>query len=163
MFHKLFGQKKSTDQQMLLAIADGTAVSLSEVPDPVFADKILGDGVAVIPANGQIVSPVDGEIVSVTDTCHAIAIVTNDGVEILIHIGLDTVELGGKGFTPHVQAGDRIKAGAPLMDVDLDLIQREGYNTITPVLILNYSTLQEVTFSTGTVKAGMSVLAAYRK
>ena len=115
----------------------GKAVALTEVPDPTFSEKILGDGFAVIPSEGKIYAPADGEVTVVFDTLHAITMTTDQGAELLIHIGLDTVTLKGAPFTAHVAAGDQVKKGDLLMDVDLDKITGAGLNTVTPVLICN--------------------------
>ena len=122
---------------LIYAPCKGRVVPLAEVPDPVFADKVLGDGFAVIPADGRIYAPADGEVAMVFDTLHAITLTSSSGTEILIHIGLDTVTLKGAPFTAHVAAGDQVKKGDLLMDVDLDKITGAGLNTVTPVLICN--------------------------
>ena len=98
----------------------GKAVALTEVPDPTFSEKILGDGFAVIPSEGKIYAPADGEVTVVFDTLHAITMTTDQGAELLIHIGLDTVTLKGAPFTAHVAAGDHVKKGDLLLDADLD-------------------------------------------
>lgn len=115
----------------------GEVVALEEVPDPTFAQEILGKGVAVIPSNGRAVAPMDGEIISVFDTKHAYAIKGDNGVELLIHIGIDTVKLGGKHFEPKVQTGDRVKAGDVLVEFDAEAIKTAGYPIITPVIVTN--------------------------
>ena len=134
MFHFLKGKNK---ENILYAPCKGKVVPLSEVPDPTFSEKILGDGFAVIPSEGKIYAPTDGEIAMVFDTLHAITLTSSSGTEILIHIGLDTVTLKGAPFTAHVAAGDQVKKGDLLMDVDLDKITEAGLNTVTPVLICN--------------------------
>ena len=115
----------------------GRVVPLAEVPDPVFADKVLGDGFAVIPADGRIYAPADGEVAMVFDTLHAVTLTSTQGAEILIHIGLDTVTLKGEPFKAHVAAGDKVKKGDLLIEADLDKIEKAGLNTIIPVLICN--------------------------
>lgn len=115
----------------------GRTVSLKEVSDPAFAEEILGRGVAVIPYDGHVVSPVKGTVVTVFETLHAIGLKSEDGVEVLIHIGLDTVKLGGRHFTPRAKTGDLVAVGTPLVDVDLQKVQAEGYDVITPVIISN--------------------------
>lgn len=115
----------------------GTAIALSEVKDEVFSKNIVGKGAAVIPAEGKVYAPVDGVAVSVFDTKHAIGIKAEDGTEILIHIGLDTVELGGKHFTAHINQGDAIKKGQLLMEFDIEAIKAAGYDVVTPVIISN--------------------------
>lgn len=106
MFHFLKGKNK---ENVLYAPCKGKVVPLSEVPDPTFSEKILGDGFAVIPSEGKIYAPTDGEIAMVFDTLHAITLTSSSGTEILIHIGLDTVTLKGAPFTAHVAAGDQVK------------------------------------------------------
>ena len=131
MFHFLKGKSK---ENVLYAPCKGKVVPLSEVPDPTFSEKILGDGFAVIPSEGKIYAPTDGEI----------AITSSSGTEILIHIGLDTVTLKGAPFTAHVAAGDQVKKGDLLMDVDLDKITGAGLNTVTPVLICNTDDYEKI-------------------
>lgn len=118
MFHFLKGKNK---ENVLYAPCKGKVVPLSEVPDPTFSEKILGDGFAVIPSEGKIYAPTDGEIAMVFDTLHAITLTSSSGTEILIHIGLDTVTLKGAPFTAHVAAGDQVKKGDLLMDVTWSL------------------------------------------
>ncbi len=115
----------------------GTAISLNEVKDEVFSKNIVGKGAAVIPAEGKVYAPVDGVAVSVFDTKHAIGIAAENGAEILIHIGLDTVELNGKYFTAHISQGDAVKKGQLLMEFDMEAIRAAGYDVVTPVIISN--------------------------
>ncbi len=119
----------------ITAPVTGKTVNLKDVPDEVFSKKILGDGVAVIPDNGKIVSPVNGEVVSVSDSLHAYTFKSDDGLNILVHIGLDTVKLKGKGFKALVKAGDKVKRGTPVAEVDLDVLKEEGLNPITSVIV----------------------------
>ena len=113
----------------------GMSVPLEEVPDPVFSQKIIGDGMAVIPSDGRIVSPVDAQVVSVADTAHAYGLKTEDGIELLIHAGLETVSLKGECFKVHVKQGDTVKAGDVLAEMDLKFLEERKLNPITPVLI----------------------------
>ena len=115
----------------------GKAVPLKEVNDPTFAEEILGKGVAIIPEEGLAVSPINGTVVNIFDTLHAIGLKSDDGVEVLIHIGLDTVKLGGKHFKAIAKSGDRVEVGAPLVEFDIDKIKEEGYDIITPIIISN--------------------------
>ncbi|NJP38823.1 PTS sugar transporter subunit IIA [Alkalicoccus luteus] len=146
MFKKLFGlDKKKEEVQMpeadgkdvLVSPADGEVVALSEVPDPTFAEKMMGDGVAVKPSSGKIVSPVTGEIMQLFPTKHAVGIKTVNGVEILLHIGIETVNMQGEGFKAHVGEGDKVSAGDTLIEFDLDLVNEKAESTITPVIITN--------------------------
>ena len=129
--------KGKSKGNIIYSPCNGKVVPLSEVSDPTFAEKILGDGFAVIPSEGKIYAPADGEVTMVFDTLHAITITSTQGTELLIHIGLDTVTLKGEPFTAHVVAGDKVKKGDLLMDVDLDKIKAAGLEIITPVLICN--------------------------
>lgn len=130
MFKFFKGKEKGN---VLYAPCKGKVVPLTEVPDPTFSEKLLGDGFAVIPTEGKVYAPADAEVTMVFDTLHAITLTSSQGAEILIHIGLDTVTLKGAPFTAHVAAGDKVKKGDLLMDVDLDKIKEAGLNTITPV------------------------------
>ena len=115
MFLKgLFGGGKAKKQ--ILAPAEGKCVPMSEVNDPTFSQEILGKGIAIIPAVGKVYAPADGEVTMVFETKHALSVKTSDGAELIIHIGLDTVNLQGKYFNAHVAAGDKVKAGDLLMD-----------------------------------------------
>lgn len=115
----------------------GEVVSLSKVSDETFAKEIMGKGIAIIPTKGRVVSPISGKVGSVFNTKHAIGLISEEGTEVLIHIGIDTVKLGGKYFTAHVKAGDTVKVGDLLVEFDKDAIQAEGYELITPVVITN--------------------------
>lgn len=122
----------------------GTAILLAEVPDDTFAAEILGKGMAIVPESGEVVAPVNGTISTIFDTRHAVGITADDGMEILIHVGINTVELKGQYFTAHVEEGDPVKAGQPLLTVDLEGIQAAGYNLTTPVIVTNSDDYAEV-------------------
>ncbi len=132
----------------------GKVIPLSEVPDPVFSEKVLGDGCAVLPDDGKIYSPVDGEISSVAETKHAYGFSSEDGLEILVHFGLETVALKGEGFISHVQEGDKVKRGQLIAEVDTALLQKHGINLITPVLICDGADELQMDVTSGKVKAG---------
>ena len=147
--------KKKEKKHVIGSPAKGKAVSLKEVNDPTFAEEMLGKGAAVIPEEGKIYAPADGEIGMVFDTLHAVSMTTDFGAEILIHIGLDTVKMKGEGFTGHVKAGDHVKKGDLLLEVDLEKVKAAGYDTITPVIVCNtpdYSSVENV--GKGAVNAG---------
>ena len=140
---------------------NGELVELSKVPDATFADGVLGQGVAILPSEGKLYSPVNGTVASVFDTKHAIALVTDSGAEMLIHVGLETVSLNGKYFTPKVKDGDKVKAGDLLMEFDLESIKKE-FPTFTPVLVTNadeYSSV-DVIKTSGPVKVGDQLYTA---
>lgn len=152
---------KNEDACMGISIvspATGQAVKLETVPDPVFSEKILGDGMAVIPKDGKIVSPVDGEVVSVADTLHAYGFSTESGLEILVHIGLETVSLKGECFKSHVKVGDKVKAGDLVAEVDLEFLKQKNINPVTPVLICDGLDGKSLNCGEGEMKAGKSTL-----
>lgn len=134
MFKKLFGKSEKSIEEILVSPVTGRVVDITEVPDPTFSKKMLGDGVAFKPTNGEFVAPVSGEVINLFPTKHAIGIKSSNGVEYLIHIGIDTVNLQGEGFTAHIAQGDKVNAGDPLITVDLDFIAEKA-KTITPLVI----------------------------
>ena len=151
-------QEKQNVLTTFLAPLTGKAVSLSEVPDPVFAEKVIGDGIAIIPEDGKIVSPVDGEISSIAETGHAYGFTADNGLEVLVHVGLETVSLKGECFKVYAKAGDKVKAGDLIAEVDLNLLKEKGLNSISPVLICSDLEEKEILYTEGNVKAGESVV-----
>lgn len=131
------------DSEILSPLA-GTAIALEDVPDPTFAEGILGLGAAVEPSEGKVVAPADGTVGTLFDTHHAIGLNLDNGAELLIHIGINTVELNGEGFTAHVSEGDRVKRGQTLITFDKDLIASKGYKTVTPVIVTNPDDYSEI-------------------
>lgn len=127
----------STKSGMILAPVKGNVIAREDIPDPTFAAGVLGDGVGIEPSEGVVVAPCDGEISSVTDTCHAIGITGAEDMEILIHVGIDTVNMQGDGFNLLVSEGDKVKAGQKLLTFDMDKIRAAGYSTTTAVLLTN--------------------------
>ena len=136
-FDKLFGKKEAPNGNQLFAPLNGKAVPISEVPDPTFGECLLGNGIAIIPADGKVYAPCDGKIEMMFSTGHAVSLVSNSGIEVLIHVGLETVTLEGKPFTLHAQSGDTVKKGQLLLEADLEAIKAAGLNTITPVVVCN--------------------------
>ena len=140
------------------SVADGQVIALEQVKDPVFAQKMMGDGFAVEPANGNIVSPVTGTVSSIFPTKHALGLVTESGLEVLVHIGLDTVSLEGKPFTVHVSEGQKVAAGDLLVTADLDAIRAAGRETSTVVVFTNGDVLKSVKLEqTGSLAAKTAV------
>lgn len=137
----------------------GECVELSQVNDPTFSSGLLGSGVAVIPADGKICAPVDGTINLIFPTGHAVAMTTEDGAELLIHFGLDTVKLEGKHFNIVAEAGTKVKKGTLLVEADVEAIKAEGYDVITPVLVSNTDAFASVEGFTGkTVNVGDEII-----
>lgn len=126
-----------TEKGVICSPLTGKAIPMSEVPDDTFAAEVLGKGMAVIPSEGKVVAPCHGEISTLFDTKHAIGITTKDGVELLIHVGVNTVELNGKYYEAHVEQGDQVKPGQVLLTFDIQKIQEAGYPVETPVIIAN--------------------------
>ena len=137
----------------------GEAIPLANVNDPTFAAGILGQGYAVIPSEGNVYAPFDGSVETLMDTHHALGLTSKQGTTLLIHVGLETVSLGGKYFTPHVKQGDTFKKGDLLLSFDLDSLKKEGFDTSTPVIITNTDDYQELKLTkTGEVNAGEEIL-----
>ena len=130
---KLFG-KKTDDFYAPMA---GKAVPITEVPDPTFAECMLGNGIAIEPAEGKVYAPCDATVDMMFTTGHAVSLVADNGAEILIHVGLETVSLEGKPFTVHAANGDKVKKGQLLIEVDLDAVKAAGLPTITPMVVCN--------------------------
>ena len=140
---------------VLSACLNGTVVPLAEVKDEAFASGALGDGIAIEPIDGELVAPADGEISSTFETHHAVGMTTVDGAELLMHIGIDTVKLGGKHFTYLVNEGDKVKKGQPLIRFELEAIKAEGYPVTTPLIVCNTDDYAAVAAkASGTVKQG---------
>lgn len=133
----MFGFKKKERIVELASPVNGKMIDLKEVPDKVFASEMMGPGVAFISNDGKIYSPCDGELITVFPTKHAIGIKANNGAEILIHFGLDTVQLEGKGFRQVAKEGQRLKKGDLILDVDIVFLQKKGYAIETPMVITN--------------------------
>lgn len=158
----LFKRKKYVD---VYSPMDGTLVKIEEVPDPVFAQKMVGDGIAVEPAKGLVVSPVDGTVIQLFPTKHALGIRTKEGLEILIHIGMDTVEMKGDGFESFVSEGDRVKIGDKLITFDIEKV-KEKHPLTSPVIITNGDIVDKIekVEDSKEVKAGESrVMRVYLK
>ncbi|QUH28994.1 PTS sugar transporter subunit IIA [Vallitalea guaymasensis] len=131
---KLFKKQKET---LIYSPARGKVVELDKVPDEVFASRMIGDGIAVLPEDGIIKAPCDGKIIQIFPTNHAIGISSEEGLEILIHMGIDTVELKGEGYERLIEEEQVVKKGDPLIKMDLELIKEKGKAVITPIIITN--------------------------
>lgn len=153
------GLLKKNKLAALGAPMNGECVSIKDVPDPTFAEEMLGKGIAVIPSDGKVYAPADGTISTVFGTRHAVGITTDAGAELLIHVGLDTVELKGEPFVVKVEEGQKVKKGDMLLEADLEQIKAAGKNTITPLVVCNSDEYSKVEVITGkTVTAGDDVM-----
>lgn len=141
----------------------GEAVDLSQVPDPVFAEKMVGDGIAIIPTEDIVVAPCDGKIAQIFPTNHAIGIEATSGLDLLIHIGIDTVDLKGDGFKRLVEEGDMVKKGQPILEVDVKRVKELGKPLTSPFVITNVDELEFKKRTTGKVEAGKTVILAVKK
>ena len=147
-FSNLFSKKETVNPNHIYAPLAGKAVPVSEVPDPTFAEGLLGNGIAIIPSDGKVFAPCDATVETMFDTGHAVALSTANGAELLIHVGLETVGLNGAPFTIHVKNGDKVKKGQLLFEADLDAIKAAGLPIITPFLVCNsddYTTFEVTT------------------
>ncbi len=142
----------------LIAPLSGQIIPLEEVSDPVFSDKVLGDGIAIIPNNGKIYSPVNGTVTTVSSTLHAYGFSTEDGFDILVHVGLETVSLKGEGFKAYIKEGEIVKAGELIAEVDLELLNKKEISTTTPVLICAGAENLEMKKASGNAEAGKTTV-----
>lgn len=152
-------EKEPVEPETILSPIKGVTVPLSDVKDEVFASESLGKGVAILPDEGKVYSPVDGKVTVVFPTKHAIGINSDNGAELLIHIGMDTVQLEGKGFTSHVEQNQMVHKGDLLMEFDVDGITSQGYDVTTPIIITNTKNYNKVDIvASGQVNHGDEVI-----
>ncbi len=164
LFDKIL--KKSQEvpaEEVLAAYAEGELISIKDVNDPTFAEEVLGKGVAIIPVKGELYAPIDGIVTMLFDTRHAIALTTAMGQEVLLHIGIDTVELKGEYFTANVKVGQKVKTGELLIRFDKEKIREKGFDTVIPMVVTNQEDFREFQFEEpGTVKSGETVMTVYK-
>ena len=151
LFDKLFGKKEELNPNHIYAPMAGEAVAITEVPDPTFAEGTMGNGIAIKPTGGKVCAPFNGTVDMMFETGHAVSLISESGIELLIHVGLETVGLNGAPFQVKVTNGQKVKKGDVLMIADLEAIKAAGLPTITPVLVCN--TDDYTTFNTTTGKA----------
>ncbi|MEG2984563.1 MAG: PTS sugar transporter subunit IIA [Paraclostridium sp.] len=149
----IFKKSKQEDVKGIVSPTNGELLEITKVPDEVFSTKMMGDGFAIKSSDGVIVSPVDGKIGVVFETKHAIIIESTEGKEILIHLGIDTVNLKGEGFEVFVNVGDEVKAGDKLVKMDLPFIEANAKSSISPVIFTNLESNESIKVTEGTVKA----------
>ncbi len=156
LFSKLFGDKSNSDSGTIEIVAplSGEIVNIEDVPDVVFAEKIVGDGIAIKPTGNKMVAPVDGTIGKIFETNHAFSIESDSGIELFVHFGIDTVELKGEGFKRIAEEGQRVKVGDPVIEFDLPLLEEKAKSTLTPVVISNMDEIKELIKLSGSVTVG---------
>nr|WP_132040777.1 PTS glucose transporter subunit IIA [Caldanaerobacter subterraneus] len=150
--------KQTTKRLLIKSPVDGEVIEIINVPDEVFAQKLIGDGVAVIPEADIFVSPVDGIVTAVFPTKHAIGIRTKEGIEVMIHVGIDTVKLNGEGFDVFVSEGDKVKVGDKLLKVERTLIKSKAKSLVSPIVVTNMDRIKEFKKMTGKATAGQTVV-----
>ncbi|MFZ7134947.1 PTS glucose transporter subunit IIA [Avibacterium avium] len=163
-FDKLFGSKSNkTVEVEIYAPLSGDIVNIEDVPDVVFSEKIVGDGIAIRPTGNKLVAPVDGVVGKIFETNHAFSMESTDGVELFVHFGIDTVELKGEGFRRVAEEGQTVKRGDTIIELDLDLLEAKAKSVLTPVVISNMDEISHIEKKTGEVVAGESVVLVVKK
>lgn len=144
MLRSIFGKKEKRTVEPLYAPLTGNIIELETVPDPVFSQKLLGEGFAIEPVEGIVVAPVDGQVIQIFHTKHAIGLRSEMGIEWLIHVGLETVGMNGIGFDVNVKEGQKVKVGDLLMTFDLPMIREKAASTISPIIMTNSDIVQSI-------------------
>lgn len=145
------GNTQSDNTIDIIAPISGEIVAIEDVPDVVFAEKIVGDGIAIRPTGNKMVAPCDGEIGKIFETNHAFSLESDTGIELFVHFGIDTVELKGEGFTRIAQEGQKVKAGDTIIEFDLEFLKANAKSILTPVVISNMDEIKELQKMSGTV------------
>lgn len=145
----------------LKAVVNGKCIPIEETKDEVFSNKVLGEGIAFLPADGKIVAPVAGAVSKISPEKHLYCIQTKEGVNVVVHIGIGSVRQNGEGFVPMVSEGQKVQAGDMLADVDIDRLKAAGVDLCTPVIVTGHDILDEIECETGDVTAGESVVMRF--
>ena len=148
------GSTPSSNTIDMIAPISGEIVAIEDVPDVVFAEKIVGDGIAIRPTGNKMVAPCDGEIGKIFETNHAFSLESDSGIELFVHFGIDTVELKGQGFTRIAQEGQKVKAGETIIEFDLEFLTKNAKSILTPVVISNMDEIKELQKMSGAVVVG---------
>lgn len=146
LFDKFKTKKPETEPGAVYAPMTGKVIALEEIPDQVFSQGILGPGCGMEPENGELAAPFNGKIISVAETKHAVGIVSDDGIELLLHVGMDTVQMDGDGFSVKVREGDKVSCGQLLMKFDMEKIKNAGYPTTTAIIVTNGDDFKKIEF-----------------
>ncbi len=164
LFDKLFGSKDNKGAEVeIYAPLSGEIVNIEDVPDVVFSEKIVGDGIAIRPTGNKIVAPIDGVIGKIFETNHAFSMESREGVELFVHFGIDTVELKGEGFTRIAEEGQEVKKGDVIIEFDLPLLEAKEKSVLTPVVISNMDEISSIEKSSGPVILGETVILKLKK
>ncbi|MGR6979865.1 PTS glucose transporter subunit IIA [Testudinibacter sp. P27/CKL/0425] len=164
LFDKLFGSKDNKGAEVeIYAPLSGEIVNIEDVPDVVFSEKIVGDGIAIRPTGNKIVAPIDGVIGKIFETNHAFSMESKEGVELFVHFGIDTVELKGEGFTRIAEEGQEVKKGDTIIEFDLAVLEAKAKSVLTPVVISNMDEISSIEKSSGPVVLGETVILKLKK
>ena len=164
LFDKLFGSKENKSVEVeIYAPLSGEIVNIEDVPDVVFSEKIVGDGIAIRPRGNKIVAPIDGVIGKIFETNHAFSMESKEGIELFVHFGTDTVELKGEGFTRIAQEGQAVKRGDTVIEFDLELLESKAKSVLTPVVVSNMDEISNIEKKAGEVVAGESIVLVLKK
>ncbi|MBV7388134.1 PTS glucose transporter subunit IIA [Pasteurellaceae bacterium TAE3-ERU1] len=164
LFDKLFGSKDNKGAEVeIYAPLSGEIVNIEDVPDVVFSEKIVGDGIAIRPTGNKIVAPIDGVIGKIFETNHAFSMESKEGVELFVHFGIDTVELKGEGFTRIAEEGQEVKKGDTVIEFDLALLEEKAKSVLTPVVISNMDEITSMEKSAGQAVVGETVVLKLKK
>ena len=165
LFNGFFKEKRSIvcEPWTIYSPLKGEVIPLAEVEDPAFSQGLMGPGVGIEPGDGLLYAPVDGEIIALFPTKHAVGMKSSEGIEILIHIGIDTVEMNGEGFKTHVKQGDKVKAGTLLVEFDSNKIKKAGYKTTTMILVPNANSIGKLEVTSYGNKEDMEPLCYFNK
>ena len=164
LFDKLFGSKENKSVEVeIYAPLSGEIVNIEDVPDVVFSEKIVGDGIAIRPRGNKIVAPIDGVIGKIFETNHAFSMESKEGIELFVHFGIDTVELKGEGFTRIAQEGQAVKRGDTVIEFDLELLESKAKSVLTPVVVSNMDEISNIEKKSGEVVAGESIVLVLKK
>ena len=164
LFDKLFGSKEKKSVEVeIYAPLSGEIVNIEDVPDVVFSEKIVGDGIATRPKGNKIVAPIYGVIGKIFETNHAFSMESKEGIELFVHFGIDTVELKGEGFTRIAQEGQAVKRGDTVIEFDLELLESKAKSVLTPVVVSNMDEISNIEKKAGEVVAGESIVLVLKK
>ncbi|WP_343189985.1 PTS glucose transporter subunit IIA [Buchnera aphidicola] len=165
IFSNIFGNKTNSKKEKIEIFAplSGEIIQIEKVPDVVFSDKIVGDGVAIQPTGNSIVAPVNGKIIKIFKTLHAFSIKSDEGIELFVHFGIDTIKLRGKGFEKFANENQKVKVGDLIITFDLPMLKKNAKSIITPVIISNMEKIKKIKKMSGKIISGKTVIMTIKK